>query len=96
VGLGGGALAVWTRGIPSQADYEGRTDLATAGLASAAINLRVRLHRRIALRCDFHAAATWPEITIRHPGVPVATLGRPLLDGSLAIEWLWPWTARGR
>jgi hypothetical protein len=89
LGLGGGALLVWAHG-DARDRYTAHNDVTTVALASAVAGIAARMSRCWRLRLALSAGFTMPEVSIDLAGDRIASAGRPLLDGIVAIEWIVP------
>ena len=86
--VGGGVLTTWSRG-EADPPLTDTADTATVGLLSAVATWDAQLSRSLRLSLAFRGGLAIPEVRIRFAGEAVGRIGRPLLDGSIGIEWLW-------
>ncbi len=86
--VGGGTLTALSHGDadPPLADT---TDTATVGLLSAVTTWDAYLSRTLRLSMALRGALAIPEVRVEFAGEEVGRIGRPLLDGSIGIEWFW-------
>jgi hypothetical protein len=93
IGLGGGALFVWAHGTAND-HYTAHEDFTACALPSAVASVALRVSRSLRLRVGSGAGFALPRVSLAMAGVTVASAGRPLLDGSLALEWVWAQESR--
>ncbi|GEM_PF-6063286 len=89
VGVGGGAIVVWSSAI-SASSHVARPDAAVGGLLGIRAGLALRVARALRLQFEARTAITIPEGAVLADRHPLARFGRPLLEGALVLEWLWP------
>jgi hypothetical protein len=95
LGLGAGALFVWAHGVAND-HYVARDDFTASALPSAVASVGLRVSRSLRLRVGCGAGVALPKVSLEMAGVSVATVGRPLLDASLALEWVWAESGVGK
>lgn len=88
LGLGGGALFVWARGTAND-HYTAHADFTASALPSAVASIALRVTDSLRMRVGCGAGVALPKVSLEMAGVAVADVGRPLLDGSLSLEWVW-------
>jgi hypothetical protein len=88
--VGAGVAVGWSHvdGVASPS-FLGHSDDLFAAMPYLRAALAVRLSSRLNLRADVLGAVSAPAQEIRFAGRPVATLGAPMLDASLALETVW-------
>ena len=86
--VGGGVLTTVSHG-DADAPLTDTTDSATVGLLSAAATWDARLSPSVRLSLALRGALAIPEVRVRFAGEQIGGIGRPLLDGSIGIEWFW-------
>jgi hypothetical protein len=89
VGVGAGALVVWASGVAND-HYTAHRESTVVALPSATAAVALCLTRSTRVRLGVGAGFAIPALSFDLAGVPTATAGRPMLDGSVAFEWVWP------
>lgn len=87
-GVGGGFLLGWASG-DAEPGFVANREVIVVGMPSAAFNLAVVLKRRLRLFAGVRATVAVPEVEVRLGGRRAARYGRPLVDGSVGLEWSW-------
>src|SRR6185436_5238594 len=88
LGVGGGIIVAWARGDAGGA-YAAATDLTTVGVASAVAGVTARVSRSLRIRIALGAGIAIPKLSLALAGDPTATVGHPLVDGIVGLEWVW-------
>jgi hypothetical protein len=88
IGIGAGALLAWASGEPRD-EYVARPATTLVALPSAVSGVAARLSRSLRLRLAVGVGIAVPKLAVELAGQPRATGGRPLVDGSLSLEWDW-------
>ncbi|MBX7079790.1 MAG: hypothetical protein K1X88_11420 [Nannocystaceae bacterium] len=84
IGLGGGVLAAWTRGRGNPG-YRGRADTTATAMASFALDVAVRVARRLRIRGGMRLGVALPPLQVDDGGAGRRTL-LPLGEVALALE----------
>jgi len=88
LGAGVGWLLAWARGS-SVSGIPTSTSVGGSFLMSAGAGLGARLRPNLRLRLSVDPTVLATPLRVRFGGVEVAHLGRFMLDGMVALEWLW-------
>lgn len=84
--LGAGALEALAFG-DAKKTYRERNEVGITGFVSTSASSGIRLNPVLRLRLELRAGLTLPDqVVLRMAGAPVASLGQPLLDASVALE----------
>jgi len=87
VGLGAGVLWAWASGEASER-YRATDDLTAVFLPSILVAAAIGASSSFRLRLALNTGFALPRVSTTLAGEPGATAGRPLLDGSVALEWV--------
>lgn len=94
LGVGGGLLVAWNGGAADPASSCSGDAVAT-GLVSFLARLAFPVTASLRVVVAAAVGLALPEVTLRYEGSTIGSLGFPLLDVTLAVEWgLSPFTAR--
>jgi hypothetical protein len=95
LGIGAGALVGWADGAAND-NYTAGRDRTAVALPSAVAAVALCLSRSVRVRISLGAGLAIPALSLELAGVPAASAGRPMLDGSVALEWVWPGSGGGQ
>jgi hypothetical protein len=84
VNLGAGGLIVFAEGTEGD-EQRLKSDNTRVGVIALGAALRLVISTRIHLKLDIDAGLTLPAVRLMHDTVLATTLGRPLLEGALAL-----------
>jgi hypothetical protein len=87
--VGGGGMLAWSTGH-ADPPLSASNETTFVGLPSAGIDLPIRLGSRLRVHLGVRASVAVPEVSVQVEGEELATAGRPLIDGTRALEWVWP------
>jgi hypothetical protein len=85
-GIGAGVLFAWVSGDPEER-YRATSDTTAVFLPSALGAVAARISSSLRIRLAFGVGFAMPALKASLAGDPSATAGRPLLDGSVGLEW---------
>jgi hypothetical protein len=85
-GLGTGVLFAWASGEPEDR-YRAANDTTAVFLPSALGAVAARVSSSLRIRLALGAGFAVPALSASLAGEPSASAGRPLLDGTVALEW---------
>jgi hypothetical protein len=85
-GIGPGLLIAWASGEPEDR-YRAASDTTAVFLPSAVAALAARIGSSLRIRLALGAGFAVPALSTSLAGEPSATAGRPLLDGTVGLEW---------
>ncbi len=85
--VGGGGLLVFAKGEgPSSETVALRSDTAEVGFVSLGADVHIAVGKRTAFIAGAALGFAVPEVTLRHRGALVATLGLPLIEWTMRVE----------
>lgn len=88
VGIGGGGMIVFAKGIASD-EYRLKSGHTKVGYAGASAQVTVMIKEWFAFKGSYTMGLAFPEILIEHGGWNAATMGRPIFEGAVqAIFYL--------
>jgi len=87
LGIGAGALVAWASG-EARARYRAADDWTLVALPSVLVGAALRAGSSFRIRLALTAGFAVPALSTSLAGEPAATAGRPLVDGSVALEWV--------
>jgi hypothetical protein len=86
LGIGAGVLFAWVTGEPEDR-YRATNDTTAVFLPSALGAVAARLGSSVRIRLALGAGFAIPALSASLAGEPSASAGRPLLDGTVGLEW---------
>ena len=88
-GVGGGMLALWSTGTPTER-YAGDKVMKFTGYLGAGVHLGLVLTRVLMLKVGFAAGFAVPRVAVYFGGEKAASFGLPCLEGSVGVEVKFP------
>jgi hypothetical protein len=88
-GIGGGMLALWSTGTPTE-HYAGDKVMKFTGYLGAGVHLGLVLTRYLVLKVGFAAGFAVPRVAIYFGDQKAASFGLPCLEGSVGVEVKFP------
>ncbi|MEM6992233.1 MAG: hypothetical protein AAF721_17105 [Myxococcota bacterium] len=92
VALGGGAgpMLAWARPQAVEPSLRGRRDVTAVGVVSGSVYISVRPTKHLRLGANVGASAAFPAVRVFFADDVKAIVGRPVIDASLTVGWVWP------